>query len=440
MTNPQRSRCLAAAFCVLFAAAAPTLAGDWPQWRGPNLDGSADEPNVPVECSETKNVAWRATMPGPSGATPIVVGERVFVVSAHRRTDSLIAMCLGARDGKELWEKTLARGRAGQRRGEVAACSPVSDGQSVWFLFGTGAMIRTDLEGKVLWQRDLVKDYGCLAIKFGYSASPLLLKGRLYLPLLRREKPYADSPGARLPRRGDLVSYVLCYDARTGKKLWAHRRDTDAVDESRETYATIMPIESGGRTELIVSGGEYVTGHDAETGKELWRWEYGAKREIWQRIIASPVTGCGLVFACRARGEELHALKPGKSGKVSHDQCAWRWLDGGSDVCTPLVYGENLYLLDGDEKKLTCFEARTGKIKGQATLKAKGPFRASPTGTAGRIYCISEGGDYIVLSAADEPKELYRFATGSSPCRSSIVAAHGSLYLRLADSLWCLRK
>lgn len=438
-TWPQGQAALAIA-AILGTLAAWAPAGDWPQWRGPRLNGSTDETNLPVEFSKTENIAWMTPLPGGSGATPIVIGERIFLVSAHRRTDDLIAMCISATDGKVLWEKTLSRGRIGDGRGEIAACSPVSDGKSVWFLFGSGLLTKTDLDGNILWQRDLVKDYGCLAIKFGYSASPLLHAGKLYLPLLRREKPYAYSPGADVPYTGDLVSLVLCHDAATGQKLWAQRRDTDAVDESRETYITPMPVEAAGRTEIIICGGQFVTAHDANSGKELWRWEYTKKREIWQRIVANPVVGFGLIFTCQANSQGVYALRPGGSGIIPHDKYAWVWDANGSDVCTPLLYGENLYVLDGDKKVMTCLAARTGKIKWSGQLEAKGPFRASPTGADGKIYCISEGGDYVVLAAGDEFKELFRFSTKAQPCRSTIVATNGSLYLRIFGLLICVRK
>ena len=425
---------------LLAASAAPVSAADWRQWRGPNLDGSTDEKNLPVEFSKTQNVAWLAPLPGGSGATPIVVGDRIFLVSAHKRTDDLIALCISATDGKVLWEKTLTKGRTGEGRGEIAACSPVSDGKSVWFLFGTGLMVRTDFDGNILWKMDLTKEYGCLAIKFGYGASPLLLDGKLYLPLLRRKKPYAYSPGADLPRDGELVSFVLCHDANSGKKLWAQQRDTDAVDESRETYITPMPVRVGKRTEIIICGGEFVTAHDPSSGKELWRWEYTKKRQIWQRIVASPVVGHGLIFTCQAKSQGVYALRPGGKGTIDHDKCVWSWKDHGSDVCTPLVYGENLYVLDGDSKEMTCLAAKTGKVKWTTTLEAKGPFRASPTGADGKIYCISEGGDYIVLKAGDEFEQLFHFSTKAKPCRSSIVAANGSLYLRIYGLLICIRK
>lgn len=428
---------------VLIAVVALTgtaLAGDWPQWRGPNLNGSTDEANLPVEFSKTENIAWLTPLPGGGGATPIVIGNRIFLVSAHKRTDDLSAMCISTTDGKVLWEKKLSRARSGDGRAETAASSPVSDGKNVWFLFSSGLMVKTDLDGNILWQRDLVKDYGCLAIKFGYNPSPLLHGGKLYLPLLRREKPYAYSPGATLPHEGDLVSLVLCHDANSGEKLWAHRRDTDAVDESRETYVTPMPVVAGGRTEIIICGGEFVTAHDANSGKELWRWEYTKKRAIWQRIVPSPVIGHGLIFTCQSNSQGVYALRPGGSGTIPHDKVAWAWDANGSDVCTPLLYGEDLYVLDGDKKTMTCMTAKTGKIKWTGKLEAAGPFRASPTGADGKIYCISEGGDYVVLEAGDEFKVLFEFSTKARPCRSSIVAANGSLYLRIFGLLICVRK
>jgi len=440
MTRKYNCLSTLAALAAAAALSAPALADDWPQWRGPRLNGSTGEANLPVKFSKTENIAWLAPLPGGSGATPIVIGKRIFLVSAHRRIDDLSAMCISTTDGKVLWEKALSRGRAGDRRGETAASSPVSDGQNVWFLFSSGLLTKTDLDGKILWQRDLAEDYGCLALKFGYSASPLLHGGKLYLPLLRRKKPYAYSPGAKLPHAGDLVSRVLCYDANSGEKLWAQRRDTDAVDESRETYITPMPVEAGGRTEIVICGGEFVTAHDANSGKELWRWEYTKKRKIWQRIVASPVVGHGLIFTCQANSQGVYALRPGGSGTIPHDKCAWAWDANGSDVCTPLLYGENLYILDGDKKTMTCMTAKTGKIKWTGKLDAAGPFRASPTGADGKIYCISEGGDYIVLEAGDEFKILFRFSTKARPCRSSIVAANGSLYLRLFGLLICVRK
>ena len=427
------------ATALLTAAAAG--AGDWPQWRGPKLDGSADETGLPTTFSKTENFAWAVPLPGACGATPIVLGERIFLISTKTGSEDLMGMCLGLRDGKTLWSKALSRGKAAPR-GEIAACSPAGDGKRVYFLFGTGDLAALDFDGKVQWSRSLGTDYGSFAIRFGYSSSPLVRQGRLYIPLLRTEKPWPYSPGAKQPQKTPLESLVLCLDAATGKTIWRQVRDTDAKADCRDAYVTPMAVEAKGRTEIILCGGEFVTGHDAETGKELWRWEYTKKREIWQRIVSSPVIVDGLILTNQAHGQAMFALRPGGSGRIAHTDCAWKWDGPAADTCTPLVYRGGVYVLSGDKrgKVMTCLEPKTGKVKWQSKFAGKGPWRASPTGADGKIYCISEGGDYVVLAAGDEFKELFRTSLGDRPCRSSVVAAHGRLLIRTGKQLICLRK
>jgi outer membrane protein assembly factor BamB len=425
---------------MLAAAAAPAPGGDWLQWRGPNLNGSCEEPNLPTTFTKTENLAWVVPLPNISGSTPIVAGQRIFLTSTSARNDELLALCLDTKDGQTVWIAPLAKGKA-PGRGEITACSPASDGKMVFFLFGTGDLAALDLTGKTVWARELTKEFGCFAIKFGYGASPLLYKGKLYLPLLRREKPYPYSPGATPAPDGPLDSLVICLDAATGKTLWKQVRPTNAEDESRENYATPMPAEVGKKTQIIIPGGEFVTAHDAETGKELWRWEYTKQREIWQRIVPSPVVGEGLVYVCQSQGAGLFALRTNGSGTVPHDSCAWKFEELSSDVTTPLLYRGLLYALSEEGKTITCLDPKTGKVKWQSPFAGNGPWRASPTGADGKIYCISEGGDFVVLAAGGEKfQELYRFALGARPCRSTIVAAGGSLYLRLSKHLVCVRK
>ena len=418
------------------------IAGDWPQWRGPNFNGSTDETNLPTNITKAENIAWKVPVPGACGSTPIVVGDRIFMASTKSGSEDLLGMCVSLKDGKTLWSKTLSSGKPGPRS-EIAACSPASDGKSVYFLFGTGDIAAMDFDGKILWSRKLAKDYGPFSIRFGYSASPLLRKGRLYIPLLRTVKAWPNTPRGKEPHAKPLKSLVLCLDAAGGKTIWSQERHTDAKLDCRDTYITPMAVEVKGRTELIMCGGEFVTGHDIDTGKELWRWEYTKTRETFQRIVSCPVIVDGLVLTNQALGRGTFALKPGGSGRIPHKDYAWKWVeDASADVCSPLVYRGSVYILAGDLRKkvITCLDPKTGKVKWQEKFKGKGPWRASPTGADGKIYCISEGGDYVVLAAGDEFKELYRSSLGDRKCRSTIVAANGKLLIRTGKELLCLKK
>jgi len=426
---------------VVLLTASAACAGDWRQWRGPYLNGSSDERNLPASFSRTENLAWTAPMPGTSGATPIVLGDRVFVSSTVKGGSDLVGLCFRATDGKVLWRKTLGRG-ARVPRADLASPSPVTDGQRVVFTYGSGDMAGLDLDGKVLWRRNLTKEYGCLAIMFGFGSSPLLYDGRLVLPVLRREKPYPYNLGAKLPRKGPFDSFLLAIDPKTGKTIYRHVRDSRAVDEAREAYVTPTACETGGRKQVVLNGARCVTGHDPATGKELWRWPYKATRRLTQqRVISSIVVGEGLIFAPQARENTgVIALPPTFRGRVPHDRYLWRFNRPTPDASTPLIYRGRLYVLAGDAKVLTCLDPKTGKVTWQKALGGTGPYRASPTGADGKIYCLSEGGDVVILEAGERFRELFRFSLKSKPSRSSIVAANGSLFLRTADELLCLRK
>jgi outer membrane protein assembly factor BamB len=415
-------------------------AGDWAQWRGPELNGSNDETNLPTEFSK-ENTAWTSAMPGESGATPIVVGDKIFLTSRKTKSEDLLGMCVSLKDGKTIWSKVMSSGKPASRA--VASCSPASDGKSVYFLFGTGDLCATDMDGKILWSRKLAKDYGPFAIRFGYSASPLVRKGRLYIPLLRTAEGWKYTKGMKEWGKKPLDSRILCLDATDGKTIWSQIRYTDAKLDCKDTYITPMVVETKKGPELIMCGGEYVTGHNIDNGKELWRWEYTKTREVYQRIVSCPVIVDGLVITNQALGRATFALKPGGSGRIKHKDYVWKWSEKGSaDVCSPLVYRGLMYILPGDlrEKVITCLDPKTGKVKWQAPFKGKGPWRASPTGADGKIYCISKGGDYVVLEAGEKFKELHRTSVGAKKCMSTIVPANGCVLIRTEKDLICLKK
>jgi outer membrane protein assembly factor BamB len=435
---------LVGASVVVAALAAPSRAENWPQWRGPFFNGSTTEKNLPVTCGPETQV-WAADLPGHASATPIVWGDRVFVSSTDPENKGLLGMCLSAADGKTLWKKRLGADITAPRN-DGASPSPCTDGKGVYFLYGSGDLAALDFGGNVLWSRNLVKDFGSLSIKYGYSSSPLLWKGRLYVLLLRRPKPYGRAPESDKP----LDSLLLAVDPATGRNLWKHVRETDAREESSESYGTPIPYEGKGRTEILIEGGDYLSAHDPATGREFWRYGYNPSRSPIWRLIPSPAAWGHLVFGVVPRGGPLFAVKAGGLGRLGAGAVAWTVDGRTTDSGTPLVYENSLYILQSDKSDpvikgspvspgifLLCVDLATGKMRGQARLAGGGAWRASPTGADGKVYCLSEEGEVVVVEAGGEFKILSRTNLGDGPTQSTLAAAGGRLYVRTATKLHC---
>ncbi len=416
----------------------PSWAGDWPHWRGPSLNGSAEEQDLPDSWSVTENVLWTASLPGPSAATPIISQGRVFVSSTVKGSPELLALCFDA-TGRELWRRRLGESSARVPRNTMATPSPVADGQHVCFLYGSGHLAGLDYDGNILWQRNIETEYGSISCQFGYGSSPLLHDGRLMVFVQRRERAWRE-PINKEP----LESFLLAVNPGTGQNLWKHRRVTDALDESLDSYASPIVWENAGRAEVLLIGGDHVTAHEPQSGRELWRYGYATEKSTRWRLIASVVTGAGLVFGVQPRGgNDLFALKGGGSGTLSQEHVAWRFSGPTPDVCTPLFYGGNLYVLDGVERRavITCFEPQTGRVKWQGKIGGNAPWRASLTAADGKIYCISEDAQAIVLAASgDELKVLSRVDMQDGPVQASIAIAEGHLFVRTANKLFCIGK
>ncbi|MHC4702510.1 MAG: outer membrane protein assembly factor BamB family protein [Planctomycetota bacterium] len=428
-----KTRILLRIIAIAVVASQTAGATDWPQWRGPFFNGSTDETNLPDSWGETENVVWISPLPGVSGATPVICNGRVFVSSMVGRGPDFVALCFDARDAKKLWEKTIGSDSRRFPRNNMASPSPVADGQSVFFLYGSGHLVAFDYEGNELWSRNIETDYGNLALKFGYGSSPLLYEGRLFIVVIRRSKPDRPPEAAGL-----LDSSLMALDPKTGRTLWKQRRPTDAFDEGMETYSTPIPLLRNGKIEILNTGADFITANDPETGEELWRFEYWTRKVRDSRVIPSLVAGDGLIFGTRHKHGGLFALEPGKAARI-----VWEFNAPVPDCSTPLYYRGRLYVLDGIKhgKVVTCLDPKTGRQFWQGKIGGRGPWRASLTGADGKLYCINETGEIVVLAAGgDEFKVIFETKTEETPIQSSIAVADGRLFIRTAKNLHCIGK
>lgn len=437
MTN-KRASVATAMVIVSLILAGQVLAGDWPHWRGPFLNGTSDEKGLPETWSTTQNVAWSAPLPGHSSATPVIAGGKVFVSSTEKDSDNLFALCFDVKSGKELWRRRLGRSSRQVPRNNMATSSPVTDGNRVYFMYGSGELAGLDHEGKSLWSRNLDSEYGNISMKYGYSSSPLLYDNKLYILMQRRDRTY------RSPDSSNLDAFMLAVDADTGKNIWKQPRETDAMDESQDSYSSPLLYTNNGRDEIVVIGADYVTANDPATGNELWRYGYAVEKKSQWRNISSLGLGQGLLYGIRPKGGSgLFALKSGGRGNLGDSFVAWQFNGPTPDVCTPLCYKGNVYVLDGKSGGiLTCLDAKTGRQKWQGTLGKRTPaWRASVTAADDKLYCINEGAEAVVLAAGgDEFKVLSRIDMDDKPVQASIAIAEGRLFIRTANLLYCISK
>ncbi|MEW5978467.1 MAG: PQQ-binding-like beta-propeller repeat protein [Acidobacteriota bacterium] len=417
---------------------AVTLA-NWPQWRGPLSNGTApDARNLPVKWSETLNVVWRSPLPSWSAATPIVWGNTVFVTSAERgfvapvrgssgdpSHDKILLLAISRQDGSVLWQRQIDAHNQLYRKQNSASPSPITDGQHVWIMTGNGKLASFTFDGKEVWKRDIEADYGRFGLNHGYASTPLLYNHRLYVQVLHGMK--TDDP-----------SYVFAVDKNTGKTLWKVERPTDAISESPDNYATPQIAMVGGKPQLIISGGDYVTGHNPDSGKELWRLGgFNPTNNPANRTIASSLVIGGNIFTTSTRGRPFIGFRAGGTGNITGKSELWK-NDLGADVPTPTTDGQYIYVLR-DNGSLNCLEATTGKVIYEGQRIEPGTYSSSPLLAEGKLYCVSEEGTTTVVKAGPT-FEVLGVSKLDSHTLASPVAVGNQIFIRTADYLYCIQK
>jgi outer membrane protein assembly factor BamB len=406
----------------LLASFVITRADNWPQWRGPGLNGVSNEKNLPVKWTTEENVSWKMPMPGMSGSTPIIWRDRIFLNVADG--DSLSLWCLNKTNGEVLWKKPLGAGNVKMRKQNMSSPSPVTDGRSVYVMTGTGILKGFDFNGKELWTRDIQKDYGQFGLQWGYASSPLLHEDSLYVQVLHGMK--TDDP-----------SYVMRIDKKDGKTLWKVDRPTSAIRESPDSYTTPALLRYGRTTEIVITGGDCVTGHDPATGKELWRANgLNPDNNPSYRIVASPIVFDNIIYA-PSRVKPLLALKAGGRGDVTSSHVLWS-TGNGPDVPTPVTDGKYFYVVN-DRGIMFCLDAKTGaEVYAQQRLKP-GTYSGSPVLADGKIYITNEDGLTTVVAAG--PKfEVLAENPLNDYVLSSPAISDGQIFIRTTQHLYAIGK
>ncbi len=408
------------AFFAFALFGAPLAADNWPQWRGPSLNGVSAETNLPVRWSKTENIAWKLAMPASSGSTPIVWGDRIFLNIAE--ASDLFLWSVDRTKGTVQWKRRLGGGNMRMRKQNMSTPSPVTDGTHVWVMTGTGFLKAFDFAGTEQWSRDIQKDYGRFGLNWGYGSSPLLFEDSLYVQVLHGMT--TNDP-----------SYLLRIHKADGRTLWRVERPTQARVESPDAYTTPALLRYGATTEIVLSGGDVVTGHDLATGREIWRANgLNPSNDASHRIVASPVVH-GELIVVPSRERPMLALRPGGRGDVSSSHVLWRFMNG-PDVPTPVTDGRYLYVIN-DRGIMWCLDAKTGQEVYSRQRLRSSTYSGSPVLADGRIYITDEDGVTTVVRAGPKFEILAENDFGEYTLSSPAVS-DGQIFVRTDAFLYAI--
>lgn len=415
----------------------PHSSRQWSQWRGPLANGFAPLANPPIRWSETNNVRWKIALPGQGHSSPIVFGDRVYVMAAapigeaqkavhdsapgvhdsvpvtHRH--QYIVMALSRTDGRVLWKKVVREEwphEGGHTTGSQASNSPTTDGEFIYAFFGSRGLYCLDTNGAVKWKEDLGKMQTLHS--HGEGSSPVL---------------HGDTLIVNWDHEGS--SSLYAFHKRTGQQLWKVARD------EKTSWSTPLVVEFEGRPQIVVSATKRVRGYDLKTGALLWECS-----GLTDNVVSSPVFTRGMVIAGNSYySQAMMAIRlaGAKDDISSTSNVVWRLNRLTPYVSSPLLYDDTLYHIRHNQNILVRLDPMTGEFRGEP-IRLDGIrdfIFSSPVGASGRIYVTARDGTTVVLRHDKENAPLAVNHLDDS-FSASPALVDKELYLRGEKFLYCL--
>jgi len=400
---------------LLVSATAAALAEDWPRFRGPEGTGISREREVPLKWAAAENVRWKAPLPGPGMSSPIVWGGRVFLTQALDREGTQRALlCFDRHTGRLLWQRAVEhREKESTYDGEPHFCSatPATDGQRVVAFFASAGLLCTDMNGRVLWRKDLGR---CEQI-WGTASSPILHKDLVILNF---------GPGPR--------TFLIALDKRTGQERWRVAKPGTFGEKPSEwmgSWATPVAARIRGREELIMMWPDAVESHDPATGRTLWTC-----RGLGRLSYTSPLVTPEVVVAFSGFGGPALAVRTGGSGDVTETHRLWREEKSTQRIGSGVIVDGHAYIVN-ENGTAQCIDWKSGRTLW--TERATGRTWSSIVHAAGRLYVTDQQGETTVLAAKPVLEVLARNPLGERT-QASIAVSDGELFIRTYAHLWCI--
>ena len=413
----------------------------WPSWRGPNSNGLAEGSDPPIEWSESKNIRWKVPLPGRGSSSPIIWGDRVFVTAAipkpdpseqgpppepeegrgwlrpiHPTNHQFVVIAVNRRNGEILWQSIVHEGKphaATHQTGTWASSSATTDGQNLYAYFGSQGLYCLDLEGNIVWEKDLGNMDKHLS--FGEGSSPVLYEDSIFL-IWDHEGP----------------SFLFAINKTNGEEIWRVERD------ERTSWSTPLVVENDGGPQVITSATNAVRSYNPDNGEVIWE-----ATGMTRNVIPTPIEFNGLVIVMSGfRGNAGMAIRLAKARGNIDDTEAIAWKIGRDTpyTPTPLLYGENLYFLKTNSSVLTCLDAATGEVVyGPQRLKGMGTVYSSPVGANGRVYITDRDGNTLVIRHGSEFEVLAKNSL-DDVFDASMAIVDDQIFLRGQENLYCISR
>jgi len=412
----------------LLANVGLTAAADWPRFRGPNGSGISDATTVPTQWTDT-DYNWNVPLPGVGHASPVVVGERIYITCGDTESAERHVVCLNTADGKIRWQRTYPSTTYFQHHdNNYATSTPAADSAGLvvtWTTPDQVVLMALDPDGAEVWRLDLGNFNGV----WGSGTSPIIVDD---LVVLMNDQMDPKVMKRYVPKNAPLTdpgeSFLIAVDRATGETRWKTKRKTVIAD-----YATpcVRPGNGGGRELVFSSTGHGLTGVDLQTGEVNWEID-----DIFPgRTVVSPVLAGDMVIASYGNGldgDRFVAIQPGAKGEKP--SLVYDITRSVPLIPTPL-YKDGLAYLWCDDGVVTCIQAATGKVVWRK--RVGGSFYGSPVWVDGRLYCIDKSGDVVVITAGESYEMLSRVSLGE-PSFATPAVADGVMYLRTESRLMSL--
>ena len=388
-------------------------AQNWPNWRGPNGDGTSIETNLPVKWDSTTNVVWKSPVPGIGHSSPIVWEDKLFTISALPETREKILLCYDCKNGALLWQKTVLKSAFENKHGDnsFASGTPATDGKLVYvsLLDGENVVVAAyDFTGKQVW----IQRPGKFSSPHGYSCSPALFENKVIIN--------GNSKGDD--------SFVAALSRTDGKLIWKVSHQNPA-----HSFSTPIFRKMAGKMQMIFLGNKEVASYNPDDGSKYW-FVNGPSEDFCSSPVYNEKTGLVLISSAWPQ-RNLLAIRPDGKGNVTESHVVWQTKEGAYYVPSPVCTDDYLFttMTNG---KVHCIEIATGKILWVEDL---GKQYSSPVLAGGLVYMPNDQGVITVIKPGLTFEVLAKNSIGER-MNASPAISNGKIYLRGDKHLYCIGK